>query len=76
VSIAQTARIVNSIIGPHVSIAADSVVENAIVRDSIIDHGADVRDCLLQGSIIGPHAVIKGSFQRLNIGDSSEVTHE
>jgi glucose-1-phosphate thymidylyltransferase len=76
VSIAQTARIVNSIIGPHVSIAADSVVENAIVRDSIIDHGADVRDCLLQGSIIGPHTVIKGSFQRLNIGDSSEVTHE
>jgi glucose-1-phosphate thymidylyltransferase len=75
-SVAPTARIVNSIIGPHVSIAADAVVENAIVRDSIIDHGANVRDCLLQGSIIGPQTVIKGSFQRLNIGDSSEVTYE
>lgn len=76
VSVAPTARIVNSVVGPHVSIAADTVVENAIVRDSIIDRGADVRDCLLQGSIIGPHTVIKGSFQRLNIGDSSEVTVE
>ena len=76
VSVAPTARIVNSIVGPHVSIAADTVVENAIVRDSIIDHGANVRDCLLQGSIIGPQTVIKGSFQRLNVGDSSEVIHE
>jgi glucose-1-phosphate thymidylyltransferase len=76
VSVAPTARIVNSIVGPHVSIAADTVVENAIVRDSIIDRGANVRDCLLQGSIIGSQTVIKGSFQRLNIGDSSEVIHE
>ena len=76
VSVAPTAKIVNSIVGPHVSIAADSVVDNAIVRDSIIDRGASVRDCLLQGSIIGSHTVIKGSFQRLNIGDSSEVIQE
>jgi glucose-1-phosphate thymidylyltransferase len=76
VSVAPTAKIVNSIVGPNVSIAAGTVVENVIVRDSIIDQGANVRDCLLQGSIIGPHTVVKGAFQRLNIGDSSEVIHE
>jgi glucose-1-phosphate thymidylyltransferase len=74
VSIAPSARIVNSIIGPYVSVAAESVVENSIVRDSILDRGSHVRDCLLDGSIIGSRAVVGGGFQRLNIGDSSEAT--
>jgi glucose-1-phosphate thymidylyltransferase len=73
VSIAATARIVNSIVGPHVSVGSGSVVENSIVRDSILDQGSSVKDCLLEGSIIGPRAVVRGGFQRLNIGDSSEA---
>jgi glucose-1-phosphate thymidylyltransferase len=73
VSVATSARIVNSIIGPYVSIASSSVVENSIVRDSVLDQGSHVSDCLLEGSIIGSRAVVRGVFQRLNIGDSSEV---
>ena len=73
VSIAPSVKIVNSIIGPYVSIAADSVVENSIIKDSVIDQDANVSNCLLEGSIIGSHAVVKGGFQSLNIGDSSEV---
>jgi len=76
VSIAPTARIVNSIVGPHVSIAADSAVENSIVKDSILDRGANVSNCLLAGSIVGSQTVVRGGFQHLNIGDSSEVIHE
>lgn len=73
VSIAPSVKIVNSIVGPYVSIAADSVVENSIIKDSVLDQGVDVNSCLLDGSIIGSHAVVKGGFQNLNIGDSSEV---
>ncbi len=73
VSVASTAKIVNSIIGPFASIAANSVVENSIIRDSVIDQGAKVSNCLLQGSIIGSRSVIAGGFQHLNLGDSSEV---
>jgi glucose-1-phosphate thymidylyltransferase len=76
VSISPNARIVNSIVGPHVSIAADTVVENSIVKDSILDRGANVSGCLLAGSIVGAQSVIRGGFQHLNIGDSSEVIHE
>ena len=76
VSIAPTARIVNSIVGPHVSIAGDAVVENSIVKDSILDRGANVANCLLAGSIVGSQAVVRGGFQHLNIGDSSEVIRE
>jgi glucose-1-phosphate thymidylyltransferase len=73
VAIAATAVVKSSIIGPHVSIAANSVVENSIVRDSVLDRGSRVADCLLEGSIIGSHAVVKGRVKMLNIGDSSEV---
>jgi glucose-1-phosphate thymidylyltransferase len=73
VAVASTAKIVNSIIGPFASIAANSVVENSIIRDSVIDQGAKVSNCLLQGSIIGSQSVISGGFHHLNIGDSSEV---
>jgi glucose-1-phosphate thymidylyltransferase len=73
VSIAPSVKIVNSIVGPHVSIAADSVVENSIIRDSVLDRGASVSSCLLENSIIGSHAVVRGGVQNLNIGDSSEV---
>lgn len=73
VSIAPTAEVSSSVIGPFVSIAANSIVENSIIRDSVVDQGATVRDCLLEGSIIGSQAVVRGGFQSLNIGDSSEV---
>jgi glucose-1-phosphate thymidylyltransferase len=73
VSIHATAKVSNSIVGPHVSIAGGSSVDNSIVRNSILDQGSSVSDCLLEGSIIGANATIKGGVQRLNIGDSSEV---
>ncbi|UCG53128.1 MAG: NTP transferase domain-containing protein [Candidatus Latescibacterota bacterium] len=73
VSIDPSATIKNSIIGPYVSIASNSVVENSIVRDSVLDQGSTVSNCLLKSSIIGSQAVIRGGFQNLNIGDSSEV---
>ncbi|MDH3215228.1 MAG: sugar phosphate nucleotidyltransferase [Candidatus Krumholzibacteria bacterium] len=73
VSIAPSAHIVSSIIGPYVSIAADCSVTNSIIRDSVLDQGAKVSDCLLEGSIVGARALVKGGFKKLNIGDSSEV---
>jgi glucose-1-phosphate thymidylyltransferase len=73
VSIAPTAKITNSIVGPYVSIASNSIVENSIVKDSVLDQDSFVSNCLLRGSIIGSQAIVRGGFQNLNIGDSSEV---
>lgn len=73
VSIAPSAEIKSSIVGPYVSIAAECTVENSIIRDSVLDRGAHVTNCLLESSIVGSQAIIEGGFQKLNIGDSSEV---
>ncbi len=73
VYISDNARIVNSIIGPNVSISEDATVENSIVRDSIISEGAHIENRVLEGSLIGKDALVRGTFQRLNVGDSSEI---
>jgi glucose-1-phosphate thymidylyltransferase len=73
VSIAPGAKVVASIVGPYVSIAEKAVVQNSIVRDSIIAEGASVKDCLLEASLVGANAVISGGFQQVDVGDSSEI---
>jgi len=73
VAIDPTADLRNSIVGPHVSIAARAVVREAIVRDSIVNEDAVVEQILLEGSVIGENATVRGTFRRLNVGDSSEV---
>jgi len=73
VYIARSARVVNSIVGPYVTIADEGVIKNSIVRDSIIDERAHIEDAMLSGSLIGRDARVSGSFERLNVGDSSQV---
>jgi glucose-1-phosphate thymidylyltransferase len=71
--ISPSAKVVNAIIGPNATIAEGATVENTIVRNSIISEGATVLNTLIEDSIIGSNAVIRGSYKRINIGDSSEL---
>jgi glucose-1-phosphate thymidylyltransferase len=73
VCIEEGAHIRRSVIGPYVSIASQAVIEHSIVHDSIINEGAIVKDTLLQRSLIGEHAFVKGGYKRLNVGDSSTI---
>jgi len=73
VYIAPTARVEHSIVGPYVTIAEHSIVAHAIVRDSIIDEGASISDTMLDKSLIGKEAVVRGRYRVLNVGDSSQV---
>lgn len=73
VYIAETATVVNSIVGPYVTIADEGVIRNSIVRNSIIDERSHIEGAMLCGSLIGRDARVSGSFERLNVGDSSQV---
>jgi glucose-1-phosphate thymidylyltransferase len=76
VHIDPSAQLVNSIVGPHVTIAAGCKVEHSVVRDSIIDEGASIQNALLAQSLIGKEARVSGKFRAFNVGDSSEVGFE
>jgi glucose-1-phosphate thymidylyltransferase len=73
VSIAPTATIVDSIIGPHATIAEHCHITGSIIRDSIIDENAHIAETILERSLIGKGAVVRGSYLVLNVGDSSQV---
>ena len=73
VYIADSAQVSESVIGPYVTIAEGCVVRRSVIRDSIIGGGAQVEDIMLVESLIGDKAVVHGSFERLNVGDSSQV---
>jgi glucose-1-phosphate thymidylyltransferase len=73
ISVAPDAVIENCVIGPHVSVAAGARLKNAIVRDAIINENATVEDILIEASVVGENAAVRGAFKRLNVGDSSEV---
>jgi glucose-1-phosphate thymidylyltransferase len=73
VHIDPTARIVRSIVGPYVTIAPHCEVRNSLIRDSIVDEGAHIVDAMLEHSLIGKEALVRGQYQKLNVGDSSSV---
>lgn len=68
------ATVERSVIGPYVSIHADAEVRNAILRDTVVDEGAQVQDVILKKSLIGRWVELNGSIRQLNLGDSSSVT--
>lgn len=74
VVVGEGAVIENSIVGPHVSVAAGARLINAVVRDSIINEDARVEDILIEGSVVGSGSRVQGGFRRVNVGDSSEVS--
>jgi glucose-1-phosphate thymidylyltransferase len=73
VFISPKATVRNAVIGPNATIAAGATVENSVIKNSIISEGASVTDALLHDSIVGSNAVVRGTYKRINIGDSSEL---
>ncbi|MFQ5594929.1 MAG: sugar phosphate nucleotidyltransferase [Anaerolineae bacterium] len=73
VYIHPTAQIKNSVIGPYTTVAAGCRIEDSVIRDSIIDEGSIIVDTMLDQSLIGKEAFVKGRFRRLNVGDSASV---
>jgi glucose-1-phosphate thymidylyltransferase len=73
VYIHPTASVVNSVIGPYVSLGADCHVESSILRDSILSDGAQVVDVILEKSLVGQKSCIQSRPRNVNAGDQTEV---
>lgn len=73
VAIGDNVTILNSVIGPHASIASDSYIESSIISDSVIGSRTHIMNVNLQRSIVGDDAAVHGKHNSLNIGDSSII---
>ena len=76
VHLAPGVEVVNSILGPNVSVAANSRIRNSIVRESIINTGCEVVDMVLEKTLLGDSVRLIGSPRRMSIGDHSQIEME
>ena len=73
VSIGPGTVLKNAIIGPHVAIGANTTVQYSIVRDSIIGSYTNLFEVVVDNSLLGSDASVKGLSRSLNIGDNTEI---
>ncbi len=71
VYVPESAHLENVVIGPNVSLGADCCLQGVIVRDSIIDEGSEIRQTILENSLIGRFVRIEGQALHMNLGDES-----
>lgn len=68
-----SAEVRNAVIGPFASIGPDCVVEDSLVRNSILGEAVQLKDMLLENSLLGNRAVVQGRARQLDIGDDTRV---
>lgn len=73
VFIHETAEIKSSVIGPHASIGAHCVIEDAIIRDSVLDSETEVKAVIVEGTLLGKKVQVTGKAQQLNLGDNASI---
>ncbi|MHA2181751.1 MAG: sugar phosphate nucleotidyltransferase [Promethearchaeota archaeon] len=72
VFLGNNTKITNSVIGPFVSIGENSVIENCILENSVIEERANLQSIISSNSIIGSDVRIENiSKDNLIIGDKS-----
>ncbi len=63
----------NSSIGPNVSIGKNSSIENSNIENSLMLEGIEIKNADIKNSMIGKFVKYDGNFERLNLGDYSEL---
>ena len=73
VSIAAGCTLKNAIVGPHVAIGANTTIVYSVLKDCIIGSYSNLYEVVLDNSLIGSDASVKGLSRSLNIGDNTEI---
>jgi glucose-1-phosphate thymidylyltransferase len=71
--IGDNTEIIHSVIGPHVSIGANSRIENSVVKNSILQKEVKLQDASVCNSMLGTGAEVKGRGLDLSISDYTQV---
>ncbi len=71
--IGEGAEINNSVIGPYVSVGANTSVNDSRIARSIVQQNSKVANFVLEGSMIGNFAKIENKAQVLSVGDYNNI---
>ncbi len=68
-----TALIEHAVVGPNVSIGANAVVRDSVVRDAVVEPGSNLVGVVIEHAVIGRNATITGKPKEFNLADNSKV---
>jgi glucose-1-phosphate thymidylyltransferase len=72
-SIGDDVVLINSVVGPNVSIEKGTTISASVVRNSIIRPGVTISEAVIDNSMIGERALIKGRPIDLSLSDDSTL---
>lgn len=73
VYIAKGTEIINSVIGPHVSLGESCRVEHTLINNSIVQQEAHLNGAHISNSMLGRNSVVKGRARDLSVSDYSTI---
>ncbi len=71
--IGENVSLMNSVVGPNVSIESGAVITGSVVKNSILRGHTRVQDCVMDNSMIGERAQVKGTALDVSISDDSTL---
>lgn len=69
--IGEDVILINSTVGPNVSLGKASHLTNVKIQNSLVQTHAHIRNAKLDNAMIGNHATFDGDFKSISIGDYS-----
>lgn len=69
--IGEGVELVNSVIGPNVSIGNACKIIDSTIKNSLIQNESEIKNAELDNAMIGNHAKFNGNFKSISIGDYS-----
>jgi len=63
----------NAVVGPHVSLGANTVIENTVIRNSIVQHETKISNAVIADSMIGSKVQYNGLARDLSLGDYTQI---
>lgn len=73
VYIGENAEISNSVVGPHVSIGNGTKVTDSVIKKSIVQEKAVIKNAQINNSMFGNNAVYEGRPADLSVGDFNVI---
>ncbi len=71
--VGEGVQLINSIIGPYVSVGENTILDNSIVKNSIIQANSRILHAELSNSMIGNNAEFTGTSNDASISDFSTI---
>ena len=69
--IGENVQLINSVVGPYVSIGNNSVIEDSVIKNSIVQTHAKISFANIHNSMFGNYVDFKSSNSELSMGDYS-----